>query len=273
MGTVLDQDGAGRQQDQRGRPAQRGGAFDPAGQDSADGRHVVDTKIRRQQMGQHETRHSGGRHQAGNRIQAQLREAGKAGQQQRRKAEDGGQDAQAHGWPEALDPDLLVCALLFRLHEQVDGIVHRLADQRSAESQGDAVHRPETQADRGNACQRAARDRQQPQEQRSEGAIDQQQQGGDERDADEGKAADLVLDGVARGHREHAGTGHHEFRGRGGAGSSVERLSDRGHGALLGVGIGSRSARLQQHQGARAVAGGPGAIHQLRRRSAAELIQ
>ena len=68
------------------------------------------------------------------------------------------------------------------------------------------------------------------------------------------RRGNLTFDGVARGHREHAGAGHHQPGGRGCIGGLVKRLPDGRHGALLGIGIGTRCARLHQHQGARAVA-------------------
>ena len=151
-------------------------------------------------MRQDKTGHCRGRGQPGNRIQAKLRQPGKSGQQQGREAEDRGQHSQADGRPETLDPALLVRAILFRLHEQVDGVVHRLADQRGAESQGDAMHRAKAQTDCRNPCQRAADHGQKAQGHRGKGAIHQQQQGGDERDPDDGQAADLAFDALARGH-------------------------------------------------------------------------
>ena len=117
---MLDEDGTGRQQQERGRPAQCGGAPHQTGQDQADSRYIVNAKVRRQQMRQDEAGHRCGGDQAGNRIQAELRQTGKAGQQQRGKAEYRGQHAEADGGPEAPDPVLPVCPSMFRLHKQVD---------------------------------------------------------------------------------------------------------------------------------------------------------
>ncbi len=71
-------------------------------------RHIVNAEVRRQQMRQHEARHHRGGDQACNRIQTELRQTGKTGQQQGRKAEYRGQHAETDGGPEAPDPALLI---------------------------------------------------------------------------------------------------------------------------------------------------------------------
>jgi len=122
----------------------------------------------RQQRRQDEARHRCRCNQSGNGVQAELCQTGKAGQQQRGKAEDRGQHAEADGGPVALEPVLTIRAVLFRLHKQVDGIIHRFADQGGAKPQRDAVHLAKAQADRRNARQRAADHGQQAQSQRAE---------------------------------------------------------------------------------------------------------
>ena len=84
--------------------------------------------------------------------------------------------------------------------------------------------------------------------------------------------ADLILDRVARSHRKNAGAGHQQFGARVAAGR-VEGVLDGGHGALLGVGVGTRGTRLQEQQGARAVARGPGTVDQARRCAVAGLFE
>ena len=59
------------------------------------------------------------------------------------------------------------------------------------------MHCAKPQTDCCNTCQRTADDRKQAQSKCSHGAINHQQQRGNERDTDEGQAADLALDGVA----------------------------------------------------------------------------
>ena len=140
--------------------------------------------------------------------------------------------------------------MLLRLHKQVDGIVHRFADQRRAKPQCDAVHGTKTQADSRDAGKCSADDGQQAQCQCGQGAIDEQEQRSDKRHADEGKTADLAFDGVARGDGKHPWAGHHQFRGGCIAGGCVIRQLDGAHGGFLGIGVGSRRACLHQHQGA-----------------------
>ena len=108
MSAVLDQDGAGHQNQHRGWPAQCSGTLCQTVQRAADGRYIMDAELGRQQMRQDETGDRGSGCQTGNRIQAELRQTRKAGQQQRSKSEYRRQHAQAHGRPEAFDPVLLV---------------------------------------------------------------------------------------------------------------------------------------------------------------------
>ena len=102
----------------------------------------MDAKLRGQQMRQHKTSHERSGDQPGNGVQPELRQTRKARQEQRGKAGDRRQHAEPDGGPETLDPALPILALLLGLHEQVDRIIHRLADQRGAKSQGNAVYRP-----------------------------------------------------------------------------------------------------------------------------------
>ena len=59
------------------------------------------------------------------------------------------------------------------------------------------MHRTKPQADRCNARQRAADHRQKTQKQRRYGAVNQQQQRGNERNTDQRQPVDLVFDSVA----------------------------------------------------------------------------
>ena len=103
-GAVLDQHRARRQHHRGGHPAQCGGALHPAGQHGADSRYIMNTKLCRQQIRQHETGHCGSGCQPGNGISPKLRKPRKTRQKQRSKAKDRGQHAQADSRPEVLDP-------------------------------------------------------------------------------------------------------------------------------------------------------------------------
>ena len=85
-------------------------------QAAAEGTDIVNTEVWGQEGRQDEAGDHCGRDQAGDGIQAQLCQTGKAGQQQRSKAEYRSQHAEANGGPEAADPVLRsrsICALPF----------------------------------------------------------------------------------------------------------------------------------------------------------------
>jgi hypothetical protein len=81
-GPIAGKNGAGRQQHGRRRPAQGRGSLRQRLQHTPNGRDVVNAKPGRQQMRQHVAGYRGGYDQAGDRIQAELRQAWKTGQQQ-----------------------------------------------------------------------------------------------------------------------------------------------------------------------------------------------
>ena len=155
---------------------------------------------RRQHPARHESRHADahyGQH-------AQLREALKARQRHRRGAEHG----REHGKPQRrADPRHRVGEPLPArgLDERVARVVHRLADQGGAETERDAVHRPEHPADGGDAREDARGDRERAQDDRRERAIDREQQRQHQHGGSRGKPARLGLDGGARGDSENAG--------------------------------------------------------------------
>ncbi len=163
------------------------------------------------------------------------------------------------------------------LHEQVDGIIDRLADQRGAETQRQPMYRAaKTQADRGHPGQRARYHRHQPEQQRGHRAVHQQQQRDDQADAQRGQALHFTLDGVAGADREHARAGHHEAVSLG-VGLCLPRLpeglADGGDGVRLAVGVRASAGGLRQQHGALAVARDPSAVAQRHALVAVELAQ
>jgi hypothetical protein len=161
------------------------------------------------QLRQDKPSDDGGGNDAAQGIKAKLGEAGKAGKEQGAEAADGGQDAEPDGRPEALAP--AGQPGLSGLHEVVDGVIDRLADQRRAETDGDAEDAAVGQADRNDAAQRAGNDRQQTEPEQPEGAVDEEQHGDDGDRADQRQAADFVLDRRPRIDREQAGAGELEL--------------------------------------------------------------
>ena len=79
---MLDQYGAGRQQQRHCHPAQGAGALDPAEQNGADGRDVTNAEPGRQQVRQHIAGYCSSSEQPGNRIRPKLGQPWKTRQQQ-----------------------------------------------------------------------------------------------------------------------------------------------------------------------------------------------
>ena len=172
-------------------------------------RQVGDVQRGRQQLRQHEARDRGGGDQAADGKQSELRQSRKARRQQRGKAADRGQHAQADGPPQRA---LGGIAAAPRLHEQVDRVIDRLADQRDPKAQRNAMHHAKPQRHRRDAGQRARGDRQQSEQQRRQRAVHQQQQRHDQRGAEQRQPHRLMLDGGARIDREHRGTAEQQTR-------------------------------------------------------------
>ncbi len=148
------------------------------------------------------------------------------------------------------------------LHEVVDGVIDRLADQRRAETDGDPEDAAVGQADRNNAAQRAGNDRQQTEPEQPEGAVDEEQHGDDGDRTDQRQAADFVLDCRPRIDGEQAGAGELELGvgyagGLGAGGKLATQAVDCG---FLAIGIGAEGLRLDQQHRPFAVARGPDAV-------------
>ena len=263
---LADHHQGGHGQRQQG-PAQCRCPGHQAAQAQPQGGDVTDMEVARQQVGQHVAGDQGGGQQAGDGVEPELGEAGEAGEEQGGEAAGRGQHPQADGGPEGFHPARVgpgAGLALFRLDEQVDGVIHRLADQGGAKAQGDAVHQAEAQAHRRHPGQGGGGHRQQAQHQGRHRAVDDQQQGGDDGGADQGQAGYFVLDGGPGRNREHAGAGHHQ-PGLPGGGTvrcdlvlgGGEGAAQGGDGLLLGVGVGAGGPGLHHQQGTPAVPGGP----------------
>ena len=107
-------------------------------------------KSARQQRGQHEARHARGRDEPADRVRSQLREARKSGGQKRSESAHRSQHAETNGGPPASAASSSAAGLRqpARLHEEIDRIVHRLADQRDSEAQSNAMNGAETRVQR-----------------------------------------------------------------------------------------------------------------------------
>ncbi|VWC38049.1 hypothetical protein BUB20358_06769 [Burkholderia ubonensis] len=234
------------------------------------------------QRRQHEARDERGGRQARDRIQPELHEAREAGEQHRREAADGRQHAEpdrrpVRGEPRARRVGRAGCvarAGLRRLHEQVDRVVDRLADQRGAEAERQPVDRAERDADRREPGRDARQHRQQPERERARRAVQRQQQRDDQQQAQRRQALDVAPDRVARVDREHAGPGHRERAGRRARRRLPRRVERAAHGidrARLRIGVGAGGGRLHDEHRARAVARRPHAVARRRQRAAVEL--
>ena len=200
-------------------------------------------------------------------------EAGEAGKEQRPEAAHRGQDAEADGRPEACRPCRDAAAP--GLDEVIDGVIDRLADQRRAETDGDAEHGAVGQADGYDAGQRAGKHRQQSEGQQAQRAIDEKEDGDDGQRADGRQAGDFALDRGPRLDGEKAGAGQLQacIGDSGGRGECCELLADGGDGGFLAVGVGALRLRLQQQQGALAVGRGPDAGAGIRLGAGVQLAQ
>ena len=117
------------------------------------------------QHGQHKARGERRANQTRHRKQTQLRQPRKARKHQGQKAAHRGEQPQAHRGPTFAHPmpPTLACGLTLTatgLDEEVNRVVHCLANQGGAKTQRDAVHRTHAQAHRGNARHHAAGHRQ-----------------------------------------------------------------------------------------------------------------
>ncbi|MDR8822842.1 hypothetical protein FEQ05_06588 [Burkholderia pseudomultivorans] len=262
------------------RPAQPRRGVGRAREHCADARHVADRDVRAAQVRQHEARDERGGRQPDDRIQPELHEARKAGEQHRREAADGGQHAEpdrrpVRGKPRARRVGRARRTGLRRLHEQVDRVVDGLADQRRAEAEREPMHGAEHDTDRRDAGRDAGQHRQQAQRERARRAVKRQQQRDDQHDARTRQAFDVVPDRVARLDREHARARHRERAG-GRVRQSLRRggecAAHRVDRACLRIGVGAGGGRLHDEHRARAVARCPDAVADRRLRAAVELV-
>jgi hypothetical protein len=153
-----------------------------------------------------------------------------------------------------------------RLHEIIDRVIDRFADQRDAESQRDAVDRTEAERHRRDAGERTGRDRQQAQQNRcrrsdTPRAATCDDQGGTRDRQPHGGRLDLA----ARRTANTPGPAHARRKARRKPRTPARRARsnaplDRGHRALLAVGIGARGARRGDQQRAPAVARAPDTV-------------
>src|SRR5258708_5193961 len=161
----------------RAAPTHAGGGGDEARETLAEGRYVVDPEARRQERGQHEASHRGGGGESCDRIQAQLREAGEAREQQCRESRDRGEHAEADGGPEMREPRRIARAIAaLGLHEEIDRIVDRFSDEGRAEAEGDPVDRTEAERYGRDARERAADHGNEAEPERDRRTIDRQDQ-------------------------------------------------------------------------------------------------
>ena len=218
----------------------------------------------RRQVRQHVARHQRRRTQAGDGIQTQLRQPRKAGKHQRGKAEHRSQHAQPDGGPETLRPGSTACspagAHTPRLHEVIDAVVHRLADQRGAEPHGNAMHHPEHQTHGRNAHHHRREHRHQTHADRPRGTVDQQQQRQHRQKTGHRQARGFAADGVARIDGKHRRPGKQQLdrlQRRILRLNVGKRLSHRAQRLLLGIRIGAGRARLRHQDGPLSVPGRP----------------
>ncbi len=146
--------GARDRDDDRSRAPSRRAGRDPF-ERLADARQRAHREAGRQHRRQHPARHGGRDDEPDDRQQPDLREPREAGEQQRAEADRRRPDAERDRPPETGRARAAVVA--GPLHEQVDRVVDRLADQRDAETERDAVDDAETERDGGEAGQGARR--------------------------------------------------------------------------------------------------------------------
>ncbi len=128
-------------------------------------------EILSQQAGQHEPRHRQGDRQTDDGEDAELHEAGEAGEQHRGKAADRDRDTEPQCRPDQAQRRARA-AVWRRLGRQIDGVVHGFADQGHAEADRDAMHEAEPEAHRRQPGHRARCDRNQDQKQHAGRAVD-----------------------------------------------------------------------------------------------------
>ena len=218
-----------------------------------------DAEIRGHELRQHPARDPGGDDQADDREKAELRESRESRKEHGTEAANRGEHAEPQRRPDALKRSLRRAAGRF-LGEEIDRVVDALADQRDAKAERDAVHRAKGKAHGGDARERAARDRQEPEPEYPRRAIERQQQGGDQRRRHQRKPPGVALDALARHDGKHPGTRDEHFRIHAGKGAA-DRLSR----VRLTIDVGAARARLRNEQRAVAIGGKPHAV--LRRRS------
>ena len=270
---LLVQRDAGDQRDGQNGPTQRLKPLEAAFESLAERRQVATPDCFTGQLRQHETRHQRRRQHPGQRIQAELGQPGKAREKQGGKAGNRGQHAEPDGRPEAFAPGIDTHPA--GLHEVVDRVIDRLADQRRAEADGDTEDRAVGQADRDNAGQCAGDDGQQAEREQPERAIDEEQHGNDRHAADQRQLAHLVLDRCPRIDREQAGPGERQAGLAQAARRAAlgELLANQLDGGFLPVGIGAEGAGLDQQHGAFAIARGPDAGAAVRLGAGIELAE
>ena len=264
----------GRGQCQReDRPAQMAQRLHAVQGAPPEWRQVARLAIGLAELRQHEAGDQRRGGNAGQRIEAELGEAGKAGKKQRAEAGGRGQHTEPDGRPEALLP--VGQAVAAGLHEVINRVIHRLADQRRAETDGDAEYRAVGQADRDDAGQRAGNHRQQAEAEQAQRAIDEEQYGNDGQRADRRQAADFALDRRPRIDREQAGAGQLQA----GAGNALplrgfgELGADQLDRVFLAVGVGAERRGLDQQHRPFAVVRGPDAGLAVRLRAGIEAAQ
>ena len=225
------------------------------------------------QFRQHETRHQRSRQHPAERIETELRQTRKTGKEQGAKSDHRGHHTQADGGPEQAPPALH--ALVPGLDKVVDGVVHRLADQRGPEAHRHPEHRAVHQADHGHPHQRRAEHRDEPQRQQTQRPIDPEKHQPDGHRADQREALDLVLDGLARLHGKATRSRDrqlHRVCARGGT-RARKRCLDACDGLGLPVGVGAERARLQQEHRPLTIPRRPDALAHLRLRRRIDLAE
>ena len=192
------------------------------------------------------------------REDAELRQTRKAREDQRREADQRGEEAEPHRRPALALPACCRARAAVRLHEVVDRVVDSFADQRRAEAERHAVDLAEDEAHGGDAREYARRDRNDGDGERTQRGEGDQQQGDDEHRAEHGEPLDLALDAGPRRDREAAGAGDHEAKPR--RGGAVESSADRGDCALLAVEVSAVGGGRRDEHGARRAARDPDAV-------------
>ncbi len=153
--------------------------------------------------GQDPARHESRREHPDHRQNAELRQALEAREQQRERAEDGGEHRQAQGRPDPRQ-DLGDRFARLALRENVRRVVDRLADHGRAEGERDPVNRSEQRAHRRESHEQARQHRQRGERHGGRRTVYEDQYQENQRARDPREPAGIMLDRRTRARRKHA---------------------------------------------------------------------